>query len=93
MYLSTPERPRTSVSPFDLPNLLGFIELPQIGRFLAAVNNIRSCTTPDCKGNLAPVGVKCSGLGGGIVVSCLCDGCALKGCMFETSAKGVQCIE
>ena len=77
------------VSPIDLPNVLGFIELPQLEHFLAAVNTIRSCVTPGCKGNLHPVGVKCRGLGGGISVSCCCDGCGMKGAMFDTHSRQV----
>ena len=53
-------------------------------KFVDVVNKIRSCTTPGCKGNLAPVGVKCLGLGGGLAVSYSCDGCALKGAVFQT---------
>ena len=77
-------------SPIDLPNVLGFIELPQLGKFLDVVNKIRSCTTPGCKGNLAPVGVKCRGLGGGLAVSYSCDGCALKGAVLETQSNYVH---
>ena len=46
LYIPTPERPSVMASPIDLPNVLGFIELPQLGKFF---NNIRSCTTPGCK--------------------------------------------
>ena len=90
LYLPTPERPRMVASPIDLPNVLGFIELPKLGKFLDVVNKIRSCTTPGCKGNLAPVGVKCRGLGGGLAVSYSCDGCALKGAVLETQSNYVH---
>ena len=90
LYIPTPERPSVMASPIDLPNVLGFIELPQLGKFLEVVNKIRSCTTPGCKGHLAPVGVKCQGLGGGLAVSYSCDGCALKGAMFETHSANHQ---
>ena len=46
LYIPTPERPSIMASPIDV---LGFIELPQLGKFLEVVNKIRSFTTPGCK--------------------------------------------
>ena len=34
LYIPTPERPSVMASPIDLPNVLGFIELPQLGKLL-----------------------------------------------------------
>ena len=51
------------------------------------MNRIRRCTTPGCKGNVVPIAVKSQGLGGGLFVSCVCDGCAMKGAVFETHSK------
>ena len=92
LYIPTPERTSASrimgnVSPIALPNEVGFIELPQLSRFLNTMNTIRRCTTPGCKGNVVPIAVKSRGLGGGISVSCVCDGCAVKGAVFETHSK------
>ena len=92
LYIPTPERASASTvmgtgSPIDLPNQVGFIELPQLERFLEAMNRIRRCTTPGCKGNVVPLAVKSRGLGGGLSVSCVCDGCAMKGAVFETHSK------
>ena len=81
VYVPTPDRARLGkVSPVDLPNRLCFITLPDLGKFLKLLNDIRHCATPGCKGNLVPIGVKCQELGGGISVSCCCDGCSVKGC-------------
>ena len=78
MYVPTPDRARLGkVSPVDLPNRLCFITLPDLGKFLKLLNDIRHCATPGCKGNVVPIGVKCQGLGGGISVSC-CDGCSTR---------------
>ena len=51
------------------------------------VNQIRSCTTPGCKGNFAPVAFNCHRLGGAITVRFSCDGCNLKGATFEGHSK------
>ena len=58
------------------------IELSQLGNFMMKVNEIQSCTTQGCKGNLAPVAVKCRGPGGAITVGYSCDGCNLKVATF-----------
>ena len=63
------------------------IELSQSGNYINTVNKIRSCTTPGCKGNLAPVAVKCRGIGGAITVRYSCDGCNLKDARFEAHSK------
>ena len=73
--------------PILLPNRLCLIELSKLGNFINTVNEIRSSTTPGCKGNLAPVVVKCCGLGGAIAVRYSCDGCNLKGATLETHSK------
>ena len=85
LYIPTPERPRTVVRPILLLNRLCLIELSQLGNFINTVNEIRSCTTSGCKGMLAPVAVKCRGLGGAITVRYSCDGCNLKGATFEAN--------
>ena len=59
------------------------IEMSQLSNFVSMVNQIRSCTTPGCKGNLAPVAFNCHKLGGAITVRFSCDGCNLKGATFE----------
>ena len=87
LYVPTPKRQLTKVTPIDFPNQLGFIQLPQLGKFMKVVNSIRSCTTPGCKGNLVAVSVKCRGLGGGIAVRYTCDGCTAKSVTLETHAN------
>ena len=85
VYVPTPDRARLGkVSPVDLPNRLCFMTLPDLGKFLKLLNEIRHCATPGCKGNVVPVDVKCQGLGGAVCVSCCCDGCSLKGAVFTT---------
>ena len=76
LYIPTPERTSASrikgnVSSIALPNEVGFIELPQLEKFIEAMNTIRRCTTLGCKGNVVPIAVKSRGLGGGISVSCV----------------------
>ena len=81
LYVPTPERPgmvHGKPSPIDLPNKLCLFSLPQLGNFLNAVNEIRSCNTPGCMGDLAPLSVKSKGLGGGVSVSVCCTGCGIK---------------
>ena len=87
LYIPTPDRPRTVVRPIDLPAWLCFAELSQLGSFISKVNQIRTCTTSGCKGNLVPVAVKCRGLGGAVTVRYSCDGCGLKGATFEAHSK------
>ena len=87
LYIPTPDRPRTVVRPIDLPARLCFIELSHLGSFVNSVNQIQRCTTSGCKGNLAPVAVKCRGLGGAVTVRYSCDGCGLKGATFEAHSK------
>ena len=87
LYIPTPDRPRTVVRPIDLRARLCFIELSQLGSFISTVNQIRTCTTSECKGNLAPVAVNYRGLGGAITVRYSCDGCGLKGATFEAHSK------
>ena len=68
LYIPTPERRRTMLHPIVLPNRLCLIELSQLGNSINTLNKIRSCTIPRCKGNLAPVAVKCCALGGAITI-------------------------
>ena len=85
LYVPTPVRVYGKPSPIDLPNKLCFFPLPQLGKFLDTINELRSCNTPGCRGNLAPVSVNSKGLGGCVSVSIICTGCAKQGGMFETS--------
>ena len=59
-------------NPAVIPNRVGFVRLSQIGVF---VNKIRGCKTQGCDGNLVPVAVKSTRLGGGLSVFFGCDGC------------------
>ena len=70
-----------------VPARLCFIELSHLGSFVSTVNQIRTCTTSGCKGNLAPIAVKCRHLGGAVTVRYSCDGCGLKGATFEAYSK------
>ena len=54
------------------------MKLSQIGVFVDSINNIRGCKTPGCDGNLVPVAVKSTGMGGGLSVCFGCDGCKVK---------------
>ena len=87
LYIPTPDRPRTVVCPIDLPARLCFIELLHLGSFVSTVNQIWTCATSGCKGNLAPVAVNCRRLGGAVTVRYSCDGCGLKGVTFEAHSK------
>ena len=42
------------------------MKLSQIGVFVDSINNIRGCKTPGCDGNLVPVPVKSTEIGGGL---------------------------
>ena len=75
------------VSPITLPNQVGFVELSQLDKFIKAINRVRGCTTPECKGELVPVNVNSEGFGGGISVRYACNGCASKDALFETSSN------
>ena len=63
LYIPTPIR-EEKTHLINLPNKMGFIALPQLGKFLEMMNEIRGCKTPGCKGNLVPVHVHSQGLGG-----------------------------
>ena len=76
--------PHLTVNYIDLPNKLCFLALPQVGKFLDMINQVRGCKTPGCNGNLAPTGVMSKGFGGCVYVSCRCDGCGSGGAYFET---------
>ena len=78
LYIPTPDRP-VEVNYIDLPNKLCFLALPQVGKFLDMINQVRGCKTPGCNGNLAPTGVMSKGFGGCVYVSCRCDGCGSGG--------------
>ena len=59
-------------NPAVIPDRVGFVRLSQIGVFVDSINKIRGCKTKGCDGNLVPVAVKSTGLGGGLSV---CIGC------------------
>ena len=86
LYIPTPIREKKA-RPIDLPNKLGFIALPQLGKFLEMMNEVRGCKTPGCKGNLVPVHVHSQGLGGTFSITCCCDGCAMNPMVLDTCMK------
>ena len=59
-------------NPIVIPNQVGFVRLSQIGVF------VDGCKTKGCDGNLVPVAVKSTRLGGGLSVFFGCDGCKVK---------------
>ena len=63
------------------------MKLSQIGVFVDSINNIRGCKTPGCDGNLVPVAVKSTGMGGGLSVCFGCDGCKVKLALFESFTR------
>ena len=63
-------------NPAVIPNRVGFVRLSQIGVF------VRGCKTQGCDGNLVPVAVKSTRLGGGLSVFFGCDGCKVKLAIF-----------
>ena len=67
-------------NPIVIPNQVGFVRLSQIGDF-------RGCKTQGCDGNLVPVAVKSTRLGGGLSVFFGCDGCKVKSVIFESFTK------
>ena len=71
-------------NPAVIPNRVGFVRLSQIGVF---VDSIRGCKTQGCDGNLVPVAVKSTRLGGGLSVFIGCDGCKVKLAIFESFTK------
>ena len=58
-----------------IPNRVGFVRLSQI---VDSINKIRGCKTQGSDGNLVPVAVKSTRLGGGLSVFFGCDGCKVK---------------
>ena len=56
-------------NPAVIPNRVGFVRLS---------HKIRGCKTQRCDGNLVPVAVKSTRLGGGLSVFFGCDGCKVK---------------
>ena len=54
LYLPTPDRPVE----------VNVLALPQVGKFLDMINQVRGSKTPRCNGNLAPTGVMSKGFGG-----------------------------
>ena len=88
VYIPTPERPiQSKVSRVDLLNKVAFMEVSQLEKFVESINKIRGCKTPQCEGDLIPVKVTSSGLGGSISISYACSKCASKCALFETSSK------
>ena len=88
VYIPTPERPiQIKVSRVDLPNKVAFMEVSQLEKFVESINKIRGFKTPGCEGDLIPVKVTSSGLGGAISISYACSKCASKCALFETSSK------
>ena len=71
LYIPTPIREKKA-RPIDLPNKLGFIALPQLGKFLEMMNEVCGCKTPGCKGNSVSVHVHSQGLGGTFSITCCC---------------------
>ena len=68
-------------NPIVIPNQVGFVRLSQIGVF------VDGCKTQGCDGNLVPVAVKSTRLGGGLSVFFGCDGCKVKWAIFESFTK------
>ena len=89
LYVPTPQRKfRNSIkNGAVVPSNVCFMDLTQLDKFMKQVNQIRSCTTPGCKGDLNPIHAKSVGLGGAVSVSYACSGCASQCALFETSAK------
>ena len=83
LYVPTPIR-QNKARPIDLPNKLGFIALPQLGKFVKTLNEARGCKTPGCKGNLVPTHVSSQGLGGSLSITFCCDGCFMNPVVFDT---------
>ena len=76
------------VYPVDMPNEMFFGELSQLQKFIETLNRIRGCKTPGCKGDLVPVWVTTRGLGGGLIINYLCNGCASEAVVFQSSSNG-----
>ena len=51
LYLPTPDHP-VEVNYIDLPNKLCFLALPQVGKFLDMINQVRGAKPPGCNGNV-----------------------------------------
>ena len=47
-----------------LANKIVFMDLSQLDKFVKSIDKTRGCKTSNCKGNLVPVRIKSTGLGG-----------------------------
>ena len=71
----------------DVPLKLCFMDLTQLNKFMKQLNQICSCTTPGCKGELTSVHVKSAELGGAVSIGYTRNGCVGQRVLFETSYK------
>ena len=79
LYLPTPEKMvKDSLTPVSIPKKLCFVDIKSLQNFINQINDIRSCTTPGCDGNIVPTEVKSIGLGGAISIFYACNGCVIK---------------
>ena len=100
VYLPTPER-RTNAwlskvrddTDCTLANKIVFMDLSQLDKFVKSINKTRGCKTPNCRGNLVPVRVKSTGLGGAVSISYMCSGCVTQNVMLDTKFTSNICSE
>ena len=65
------------------------MELSHLETFVDAINKIRGGKTSKCDGNIF---VRSVGLGGGIHIRFVCNGCRSKQAVFTKSGKRTNCI-
>ena len=79
------KRIRDNFPIIPISNKVCFLELKQLDSFVQQLNTVRSCLTPGCKGVLAPLTVKNTGLGSAVSICFSCNDCFLQHTHFESS--------
>ena len=77
IYVPTPDRHLKIKLNRVESHKVAFMDTAELDKFVAVINEIRGCKTPNCKGKLIPVEVKSTGLGGALNITYVCDGCQL----------------
>ena len=95
VYLPTPERHTNAWlskvrddTDCALANKIVFMDLSQLDKFVKLINK-----TPNSNGELVPVRVKSTGLGGAVSISYMCSGCVTQNVMLDTKFTSNICSE
>lgn len=75
IYIPTPERHTNAWlskvrddTDCTLTNKIVFMDLSQLDKFVKLINKMRACETPRCNGELVPVRINSTGLGGAVTI-------------------------